>query len=80
MTTENIYFCFTVRQEEQDLVCVVPGDEAVERLLACKDKDMYSILGVARTSTEEEIKRHYRKQAMLVHPDKVSCFGNLLDK
>jgi hypothetical protein len=46
------------------------GDEAVKRLLACRDKDLYSILGVARNSTEEEIKKHYKKQAMLVHPDK----------
>ena len=52
---------------------IVLGDEAVERLLGCRNKDLYSILGVARNSTEEEIKKHYRKQAMLVHPDKVRC-------
>jgi len=32
--------------------------------------DFYSILGVARTSTPEEVKKAYRKLAMLYHPDK----------
>jgi hypothetical protein len=54
------------------------GDEAVKRLLACRDKDLYSILGVARNSTEEEIKKHYKKQAMLVHPDKVTSQSHVL--
>ncbi|XP_072940506.1 uncharacterized protein [Epargyreus clarus] len=46
------------------------GEEAMKRLLACKGKDPYSILGVSTTCTDEEIKRYYRRQAFLVHPDK----------
>ncbi|CAH2075555.1 unnamed protein product, partial [Iphiclides podalirius] len=46
------------------------GDEAMKRLLACKGKDPYSILGVNVNCTDDEIKRYYRRQAFLVHPDK----------
>lgn len=46
------------------------GEEAMKRLLACKGKDPYSILGVVPSCTDDDIKRYYKRQAFLVHPDK----------
>ncbi|KAF0301571.1 DnaJ subfamily C member 14 [Amphibalanus amphitrite] len=46
------------------------GDEAMTRLLACKDSDPYSILGVTHDCSDADIKKYYRRQALLVHPDK----------
>ena len=47
------------------------GEEAMRRLLGCKGKDPYSILGVRMDVSDDDIKKYYRRQAMLVHPDKV---------
>ena len=43
----------------------------MRRLLTCRGKDPYSILGLNSEATDEQIKRYYRRQAVLVHPDKV---------
>uniref|UniRef100_A0A1B6HXX8 J domain-containing protein n=2 Tax=Homalodisca liturata TaxID=320908 RepID=A0A1B6HXX8_9HEMI len=51
------------------------GDEAMKRLLACKGKDPYSILGVTNHCIDDDIKKYYKKQAVLVHPDKNSQPG-----
>jgi len=46
------------------------GDEAIKRLLNCKGKDPYSVLGLTVHCTDEDIKKYYKRQAILVHPDK----------
>src|SRR5947207_15366534 len=35
-----------------------------------QDLDLYAVLSVTPTSTESEIRRAYRKQSLLLHPDK----------
>ncbi|CAD5118333.1 DgyrCDS7046 [Dimorphilus gyrociliatus] len=46
------------------------SDEAIARLLSSEGKDAYSILGLKWNASDEDIKKYYRKQAVLVHPDK----------
>jgi DnaJ family protein C protein 9 len=35
-----------------------------------EDVDLYAVLGLEPTATEEEIKKAYRKSALICHPDK----------
>ncbi|CAG9829749.1 unnamed protein product [Diabrotica balteata] len=66
---------FTQNGLQNNINMPTTGDEAMKRLLACKGKDPYSILGVAPTCTDDDIKRYYKRQAFLVHPDKNNLPG-----
>ncbi|XP_012270899.1 dnaJ homolog dnj-5 isoform X2 [Orussus abietinus] len=55
---------------ESNIALPSTREEAMKRLLACKGKDPYSILGVTPTCSDDDIKKYYKKQAFLVHPDK----------
>ncbi|XP_023028836.2 uncharacterized protein [Leptinotarsa decemlineata] len=61
--------------DSQNINMPTTGEEAMKRLLACKGKDPYSILGVSPNCTDDDIKRYYKRQAFLVHPDKNNQVG-----
>lgn len=47
----------------------------MKRLLSCRGKDAYCILGLRADCSDEEIRRYYKRQAVLVHPDKNTAYG-----
>ncbi|KAL5103449.1 hypothetical protein TcWFU_010117 [Taenia crassiceps] len=47
--------------------------ESVRRILACRD--LYSVLGVSKDATEDDIKRAYKSLARRYHPDKNKAPG-----
>ncbi len=51
--------------------------EAKLELKKSKRKDYYKILGVSKDASDDEIKKAYRKRALLHHPGK-SCSGTVL--
>ncbi|KAK3092021.1 hypothetical protein FSP39_024496 [Pinctada imbricata] len=55
---------------EANITLPTTGNEAMQRLLACRGEDPYSILGLRSDASDDDIRKYYRKQAVLVHPDK----------
>ncbi|KAK6103313.1 Cleavage inducing molecular chaperone family protein [Brugia pahangi] len=53
----------------------VTGEEAMERILKCRGRDAYMVLGLRADCKDDDIKRYYKKQAVLVHPDKNRLSG-----
>ncbi|VDK80211.1 unnamed protein product [Litomosoides sigmodontis] len=53
----------------------VTGEEAMERILKCRGHDAYVVLGLRADCKDDDIKRYYKKQAVLVHPDKNRSSG-----
>ncbi|VDM17897.1 unnamed protein product [Hydatigera taeniaeformis] len=47
--------------------------ESVRRIMACRD--LYSVLGVSKDATEDDIKRAYKSLARRYHPDKNKAPG-----
>jgi len=43
--------------------------------LIANDNFIYSILGVGPSCSQEQIRKHYKKIAVLVHPDKNKMAG-----
>lgn len=57
-------------QGNQDRTYTVEQKAAVLRIRACKPTAFYEILELQKTCTDGEIKKAYRKQSLLTHPDK----------
>uniref|UniRef100_A0A8R1XPE8 J domain-containing protein n=1 Tax=Onchocerca volvulus TaxID=6282 RepID=A0A8R1XPE8_ONCVO len=53
----------------------ITGEEAMERILKCRGRDAYIVLGLRADCKDDDIKRYYKKQAVLVHPDKNHLSG-----
>ncbi|VDO32190.1 unnamed protein product [Onchocerca flexuosa] len=53
----------------------ITGEEAMERILKCRGRDAYIVLGLRADCKDDDIKRYFKKQAVLVHPDKNHLSG-----
>lgn len=62
-------------QGNQDRKYTPEQKAAVLRIRKCGATDFYEILSVERSATDSEVKKAYRKQSLLTHPDKNGCDG-----
>ena len=51
------------------------AEDSIKRLLSLANKDCYTVMGVTPDANQADIKKVYRQQAILVHPDKTSHPG-----
>ena len=57
-------------QGNQDRKYTPEQKAAVLRIRKCSTTQYYEILSLEKTATDTEIKKAYRKQSLLTHPDK----------
>ena len=58
------------KQGNQQRSYTVEQKTAVVRIRKCSPTAFYEILAVEKTCTDGDIKKAYRKQSLLTHPDK----------
>lgn len=62
-------------QGNQSRTYTAEQKSAVDRVRRCKATDYYDILDIEKTVTENEIKKAYRRLALVMHPDKNGAPG-----
>lgn len=88
---EMLHFLFgiasadgTVSDEESDVIHRIAGYmsigdsdfQSIRAMFVSQTDASYKILEIEPTSTDEEVKKAYRRMAMKYHPDKVSHLGD----